>query len=90
MAVHQLKILTENFQAVASGKKAWELRKNDRNYQLGDNLVLNDFDGENYSGKKITAYVTYMFIGGKYGLAEDHCILSLRIIDVIIKKQTDE
>ncbi len=86
MALPQLKILPEYYQAVASGNKAYELRKNDRNYQRNDTLELNEFDGTNYTGRKIKAYITYIFIGGKFGLDPEYCILSIRIIDVIGKK----
>lgn len=34
--VHELKIAPEYYCAVASGKKNFEIRKNDRNYQVGD------------------------------------------------------
>jgi hypothetical protein len=37
---HELKTDPEAFDAVASGAKTFELRRNDRDYQVGDVLVL--------------------------------------------------
>ena len=40
--IHNLKILPEHFTPVLDGLKLAELRKNDRNFQVGDILVLYD------------------------------------------------
>ncbi|MCX7610250.1 MAG: DUF3850 domain-containing protein [Ignavibacterium sp.] len=40
MAVHKLKIYPEFFKEVCSGKKTFEIRKNDRGFQVGDILLL--------------------------------------------------
>ena len=36
MKLHELKIKDEYFNAIIEGKKTFELRKNDRDYQVGD------------------------------------------------------
>lgn len=88
MATHKLKILPEYYQAAASGNKPFELRKNDRDYKLGDKLELQEWDGENYTGREVHSYITYILKGGQFGLDETYCILGTRIID-IKKKQHD-
>jgi len=40
--VHQLKIKQEYFEDVVSGRKTFEVRKNDRNFRVGDFLALNE------------------------------------------------
>lgn len=44
MPTHQLKCWPEFFDAVASGQKTFEVRKNDRGYQAGDTLILRAYD----------------------------------------------
>lgn len=40
--VHELKTDSKVFQAVLEGKKTWEIRKNDRRFQVGDELWLKE------------------------------------------------
>jgi len=44
MTVHDLKIYPEYWEDIATGKKTFEVRKNDRDYQVGDLLLLRKFD----------------------------------------------
>lgn len=62
MAVHELKILPEFIQPQIEGKKNFEIRKNDRNYQVGDTLVLKEYDPKtnNFTGINMLAEVTYI------------------------------
>lgn len=75
---HDIKILPEFYNDVESGRKSFEIRKNDRDYKVGDYLLLREWDGEKYTGRKITRYINYIFLGtGKYGIAKDYCILGI-------------
>ena len=42
MNTHFLKVVPEYFEALAEGKKGFEIRKDDRDYKEGDNLVLEE------------------------------------------------
>ena len=55
--VHELKILPYYFNLVESGMKTFEIRLNDRNYQVGDILILHEYYGGKYTDKKIVAKV---------------------------------
>jgi ASC-1-like (ASCH) protein len=59
--VHHLKTWTPYFQDIKSGVKQFEVRKNDRDFQVGDTLILDDFDPntEKYLGQWIPKLVTY-------------------------------
>ncbi len=39
-AIHKLKTDTEVFQAIVDGRRTFEIRFNDRNFKVGDELVL--------------------------------------------------
>jgi Domain of unknown function (DUF3850) len=41
---HELKIWPQYFSRVADGTKTFEVRKNDRGFQLGDTICLKEFD----------------------------------------------
>lgn len=58
--IHALKTLPEYFEAVRKGYKTFELRKNDRDFRVGDYLALNEWDGEKYTGRALLAKITYM------------------------------
>ena len=77
--VHEIKISPVFFKDVSIGIKPFELRVNDRNYQVGDCLVLEEFNGK-YTGNETIKIVTYMLIGGQYGIDKNWCVLGLRPI----------
>lgn len=56
---HYLKIYPEYYEAVASKDKPFEVRKNDRNYKVGDKLILREGYGR-FTGRYITADVSYI------------------------------
>lgn len=41
---HYIKILPEYFNAVATGRKSFEVRCNDRKYTVGDRLIMQEVD----------------------------------------------
>lgn len=42
---HELKILPKYFEDVMTGKKNFEIRKNDRDFKVGDYLLLKEYEG---------------------------------------------
>lgn len=78
MKVHILKTWPEPFQAVWDGLKPWEYRRNDRDYQVGDILLLEEWDNEKkqFTVREIKAMVAYVLNEG-FGLPEGFIIMSL-------------
>lgn len=82
--VHHLKVWPEFFEALITRQKQFEIRKDDRGYMVGDSLVLSEFfpcrgplKEEVYSGRSVTAWVTYIVRGGRFGLAPDYVVMGL-------------
>lgn len=77
--IHNLKIHPEYFRAVKSGDKRFEVRKEDgRNFQVGDILILNEYNTETdtYTGKKVQARITYIINDSEY------CQLNYEILSI--------
>ena len=75
---HELKTEKEVFEATLAGVKLFEFRKNDRGYDSGHMLALNEWDAakQHYTGRAVLVYVTYVLYRG-YGIPEGYCIMSL-------------
>lgn len=58
---HKLKILPKYFAAVCAGTKRAELRKNDRDYRVGDVLILEEaLPGSDMTGKSVCVRITHV------------------------------
>lgn len=59
--LHTLKIQSRYFKDVVSGLKTFEIRKNDRDYEVGDTLELEEIDSNfEYTGEDCYVEVTYI------------------------------
>jgi len=74
MILHNLKTHPEPFEDILPGHKSFEIRKNDRDFQIDDILILNEWgpESEKYSGQLLSLKVTYIFTGEMYGLKAGH------------------
>jgi hypothetical protein len=65
MATHRLKTWTPYYDDVVEGRKTFELRKNDRGYEVGDELVLIRWDPDQgvATGEEATFVVTFITDG---------------------------
>ena len=77
---HELKIAVSAYEDVISGKKSFELRKNDRGYKQGDSLKMLEFKDGKHTGRMIDADIIYM-LEDYTGLTEGYCILGIRVTD---------
>lgn len=74
---HNLKCWPDVFQLMLDGKKTFEYRKNDRDYQEGDTLHEREWDpqDEEYSGRFFDVDVLLVIDGGQFGIPVDYCIM---------------
>ena len=88
MKLHELKIKDEYMDAILFGRKTFELRKNDRDYQAGDlikfNVVCKDGTIETekylsiYLNKELYKIIYVLKDVPQYGLDADYCILGIK------------
>lgn len=83
----RLKTWPEPFQAVLLGRKSYEIRVNDRGFQVGDILELAEWkpDKEHpdwgwFTGREVRKRVVYMTPGGQWGLPSNLCVLGIEIV----------
>lgn len=85
---HELKILARYFDDIMFGDKRFEIRKNDRDFHVGDKLILKEWSPLGYyTGNEITALVNYIHYGnGDFGIAEGYCVMGLTEIECNLGK----
>jgi ASC-1-like (ASCH) protein len=76
---HFLKTIQPYYQQVVDGEKKFELRINDRNYKVGDHLVLMEYDyikGE--LTQRLSEYkATNIFADAEYGISNGFVVISI-------------
>lgn len=75
--VHSVKIGKEFFEDVKNNIKTFELRKNDRNYKVGEILELHEYEAGEETGRTCRKLITYM-LKEFTGLQDGYCILGLK------------
>lgn len=75
--IHELNVSTEDFKAVASGKKSFEIWSKDKPYTEGDLLALNEYDGEIHTGNSCLVYVDYVMTLCDWH-NEDYAVMSIK------------
>lgn len=78
-ATHRLKCWPEFFAKIRSREKRFEARKNDRDFRVGDTLLLLEWNPQTgqYTGEVERARVSYMLAGPNFGVERDYCVMSL-------------
>jgi hypothetical protein len=77
--IHELKTWPEYFESVVVGVKTFEIRKNDRNFQVGDTLKLEEFNPVDnmYTGRVSFVTVTYILAAQPF-VPEGYVCMSVR------------
>lgn len=85
MRTHDLKTWPSYFAEVGSRKKTFEVRLNDRDFAVGDELILSEYDptkfGGTFTGDQILTIITYVLHGGRFGIQEGHCVLGFNSLE---------
>ncbi len=78
--LHNLKTWPPFWEAVSRGIKNFEVRKGDRDFQVGDTLSLQEWDPatKTYTGREIFRTITYILGGGEFGIEKDYVVMGLK------------
>jgi hypothetical protein len=88
MKIHELKTINSYFIDILYEKKLFEIRKNDRDFKVGDMLYLREYDPDriypsHYTGRWILVEVEYILPENKFeGLSKDYCCMGIEIIKI--------
>lgn len=76
---HDLKTWPEYFNEIFLGHKTFEVRKNDRDFKVGDYLILKEWDQNtnSYTGRMMVRKVSYIFKGGEFGVKDGYVVMSI-------------
>jgi len=85
---HELRCWPQFFQAVWDGDKTFEVRRDDRGFEVGHALMLREYDpelderaaGERYTGRELTASVTYVLRGNGFGVESGFVVLGIKLL----------
>ena len=88
LKLHTLKIKPEYYLAVIEGFKTFELRKNDRDYQVQDLIHFVNTNGEEFDKEPDNVYqISYVLKDvPEYGLNKDYCILGIKKVSSEVAK----
>lgn len=80
---HSLKCISPFFEAIRDGHKTFEVRWDDRGYQVGDILILNRYESNtphmlNTMIKPIVCEVTYVLSGEEWGIKKGFKVLGFK------------
>lgn len=75
--IHELKCWPNHFAAVRRGDKAFEIRRNDRDFAVGDLVILREFSPADatYTGQRETRLITYLLSEEDFGLVHGFVVI---------------
>ena len=80
--IHEIKIEQQYYARIISREKLFEIRFNDRDYQKGDEVILNEIysDTKHVTGRKLHAVIGFVCT---YQQKIGHVVFSLLNIEVL-------
>lgn len=76
--IHELKTINPYFDDVFYNRKNFEVRKNDRDYKVGDRLKLIEHDSNVARPRYVLKDIQYILPGGQYGIDPEYVVLGLK------------
>ena len=80
MRTHKLKTWPSFFEALREGSKTYEVRRNDRDFAVGDLLDLREWEPDgvgHWTGRAEYRVVTHILHGGDFGIERGYCVMAI-------------
>lgn len=76
--VHEIKVSSLFFNDIYESENIFESDFENKDYQVGDIIVLEEYSDGRYTGLESHRVVSYKIDKNQYGIYKDWCILGLR------------
>lgn len=74
--IHSIQISTRDYDYIVSNIKHFEIRKDDNDYQVGDFLIFEEWENEEYLGRNTGFKIEYILRNcPEKGLMNGYCII---------------
>lgn len=82
--IHSVKSRPEYFKAAIDGTKTFEIRRNDRNYKVGDLLQQLEYfeESESFSGRSRVFEITYIT---NFMQRDDYVVMSIKPCGLVVE-----
>lgn len=79
---HDVKTWPAIFEEFRTGRKTFDVRKNDRNYKVGDTIIQHEYypTKGTFTGRNIEQVITYILEGDKFGVVAGFVAMSVKPI----------
>ena len=79
---HHVKTWPEFYKPAYFGFKPFEVRKNDRNYQVGDTFISHEWNPETkeYSGSATEFRIGFILQGGQFGIDPEYVVMATEYV----------
>ena len=86
---HEIKLSSKYFDDVKNGTKTFEIRKNDRDYNINDILVMREYtENKEYTGRYLEAVIIYILNNESF-LQKDYVALGINIVPPFLMLVTE-
>lgn len=80
-SIHRLKIIPDYFQSVINLEKSFEVRENDRDFQVGDLVNFMECCNEHYTGREALVQISYV-LSEFSGIKQDYVVFFFRLLSI--------
>lgn len=83
MKIHELKTHPQYFRKTLIGCKPFEIRLNDRDFKIGDTVILKEWDEDcgEYTGRELSGRIRYILHDNFVGISKGYIAFTLELFE---------